>query len=291
MPNVDPARRRHRQAVPPEPTDTFAIAAASLRAAEHVCILTGAGISAESGVPTFRDALTGLWSKCSPDELATPAAFARDPQLVWSWYAERRQRVRSAQPNAAHDALVHLARFVSHSTVVTQNVDDLHQRAGTQEVVPLHGSLMRVRCSAGCDVIVDDVDDSVTTVPTCSRCGAYMRPDVVWFGEQLPQASLAAAQNATLACDIFLSIGTSNVVEPAASLPWLAAKHGATVIVVNPTMDGQRSGPSILPLVGSAASLVPRLVERAFRGRRPRTRRPDGTVVDEELMESEVDVE
>lgn len=288
MPNVDPARRRHRQAVPPEPTDTFALAAASLRAAEHVCILTGAGISAESGIPTFRDAMSGYWSRYAPEELATPGAFAKDPQLVWRWYAERRAAVRSAEPNAAHLALVHLARFVSHCSLITQNVDDLHQRAGSRDVITLHGAIGRVRCSAGCDGVfdVDATVDSPDVVPPCPGCGAALRPDVVWFGESLPREALSAAQAATLACDVFVSIGTSNVVEPAASLPWLAARHGATVIIINPTLDGQRSGPSILSLPGTAGSIVPQLVQRAFQGRRPRPRRPDGTVVDdEELLE------
>ena len=288
MAHVDPARRRHRQPNPPEPTDTFAIAAASLRAAEHVCILTGAGISAESGIPTFRDALTGLWSRYSPDELATERAFADNPQLVWQWYAERRHRVRHAEPNAAHQSLVNLVRFVSHCSLVTQNVDDLHERAGSRDVIALHGSLMRARCSAGCDEVLEPIpDDNNAVVPSCTRCGALMRPDVVWFGEALPQMALAAAQAAALACDVFLSIGTSNVVEPAASLPWLAAKHGATVIVINPTMDGQRTGPSVLQLAGNAGAIVPRLVERAFRGRRPRARRPDGTVVEDESLDDE----
>jgi NAD-dependent deacetylase len=289
MPHVDPARRRHRQPNPPEPTDTFAIAAASLRAAEHVCILTGAGISAESGIPTFRDAMTGLWSRYSPDALATPTAFAENPELVWKWYAERRARVRQAEPNAAHQALVHLVRFVSHCTLVTQNVDDLHQRAGSRDIVSLHGSLMRARCSAGCARTLDPIPDADERIPLCANCGSLMRPDVVWFGEPLPTDALASAQAAALACDVFLSIGTSNVVEPAASLPWLAAKHGATVIVINPSMDGQRTGPSVLQLTGNAASVVPRLIERAFRGRRPRARRPDGTVMDDEMSDDVIE--
>jgi NAD-dependent deacetylase len=277
MPQVDPARRRHRQAVAPEPTDTFAIAAAALRAAEHVCILTGAGVSAESGVPTFRDAIQGHWARHSPQELATPEAFGRNPQLVWAWYAARRANVRQAAPNPAHLALVSMARFVSHCTLITQNVDDLHQRAGSRDVVALHGSLMRVRCSGDCGTVIEDWQEREdSTVPACPQCGALLRPDVTWFGEPLPSAALTAAQSATLACDIFLSIGTSNMVEPAASLPWLAAQHGATVIVINPTMQGQRTGPSILPLEGAAGTVLPALVSRAFAGRRPRARHVNG---------------
>lgn len=274
MSHVDPARRRHRQAVPPEPNDTFAIAAATLRAAEHVCILTGAGISAESGIPTFRDAMTGLWARYSPEDLATPSAFAKHPKIVWSWYAERRARIRAAEPNPAHHAIVSLSRYISHCTLITQNVDDLHQRAGSRDIISLHGSIMRVRCSAACGYTVDDYVDTeaLPSVPKCPRCGAKLRPDVVWFGEQLPHDALSQAQAATLACDVFVSIGTSNVVEPAASLPWLAARHGATVIIINPTMQGQRTGPSILQLAGSATGVLPGLVQRAYVGRRPRAR-------------------
>lgn len=253
--------------------EALAIAARALRAAEHVCVLTGAGVSSESGIPTFRDAQTGMWAKFSPQELATPEAFASHPERVWDWYAARRAAARSAQPNPAHLALVALAHRVSHCTLVTQNVDDLHQRAGSEAVVSLHGSLMKVRCSAGCSGTVDAVDDgSVAGVPRCPACQALMRPDVVWFGETLPAEAFETARAAAVACDLFISIGTSNVVAPAASLPWLAASHGATVIVVNPTMDGQRKGPSILPLEGPAGVMMPRLVEDAFAGKRVRQR-------------------
>ena len=256
--------------------EALAIAARALRSAEHVCVLTGAGVSAESGIPTFRDAQTGVWARFSPQELATPAAFAADPDRVWQWYASRRSAVRAAQPNAAHAALVSLASRVSHCTLVTQNVDDLHQRAGSQDVVALHGSLMHARCSAGClgSVVPDDSDTN--TAPRCKSCGARMRPDVVWFGESLPTAQFEAARSAALACDLFLSVGTSNIVAPAASLPWLSASHGATVIVVNPTMEGQRMGPSVLPLEGPAGTMLPRLVEAAFAGKRMRQRDPQG---------------
>lgn len=258
--------------------EALAIAARALRSAEHVCVLTGAGVSSESGIPTFRDAQTGMWAKFSPQELATPEAFAANPERVWQWYAARRAAVREARPNAAHLALVALAGRVSHCTLVTQNVDDLHQRAGSNDVVPLHGSIMRVRCSAGCGGTLDARDEGdVSSVPACGTCGALMRPDVVWFGESLPAVSFETARAAAVACDVFLSIGTSNVVAPAASLPWLAAAHGATVIVVNPTMEGQRTGPSILPLEGPAGVMLPRLVETAFAGKRVRQREQPGT--------------
>ena len=276
----DPTLQRRRVASPP-PTDpqtraeALSVAARALRAAEHVCVLTGAGVSAESGIPTFREAQTGLWSQFSPQELATPEAFADHPQRVWQWYASRRATVRSAQPNPAHAALVTLTTRVAHSTLVTQNVDDLHERAGSKDVVRLHGSLMHVRCSAGCPGSFAASDEPLTdgplaSVPPCPTCGALLRPDVVWFGEPMPMAPYEVARNAAVACDVFLSVGTSNVVEPAASLPWIAATHGATVIVVNPTMEGQRKGPSILPIEGPAGVMLPALIAEAFAGRRPR---------------------
>lgn len=254
--------------------EALATAARALRAAEHVCVLTGAGISAESGIPTFRDSQTGLWASFSAQDLATPEAFSSHPDRVWQWYSARRESVRQAHPNAAHAALVTLASRVSHCTLVTQNVDNLHQRAGSRDVIALHGSLMRVRCSGGCGGTTEADDGGMvsTAAPTCPQCDSRMRPDVVWFGEPLPVVPFEAARAAAVACDLFLSIGTSNVVAPAASLPWLAASHGATVIVVNPTMDGQRRGPGILPLEGPAGVMMPQLVEAAFVGKRARLR-------------------
>ncbi|MBP6772146.1 MAG: NAD-dependent protein deacylase [Gemmatimonadaceae bacterium] len=250
--------------------EALSVAARALRSAEHVCVLTGAGTSAESGIPTFRDALTGHWAKFTPQELATPEAFAANPQRVWQWYAARRALVRSAQPNPGHLALASLAMRVSHCTLVTQNVDDLHQRAGSRDIVSLHGSIMRARCSAGCAGTIEPRDDQADAPPTCEQCGALMRPDVVWFGEPLPMDQYEIARNAAVACDVFLSVGTSNVVEPAASLPWVAAAHGATVIVVNPTMEGQRRGPSVLAVEGPSGVLLPRLIAEAYAGKRPR---------------------
>lgn len=271
----DPTLPRRRVASPPttDPqtrAEALAVAAKALRSAEHVCILTGAGVSAESGIPTFREAQTGLWAQFSPQELATPAAFASNPARVWQWYATRRASVRAAQPNPAHLALATLAQRVSHCSLITQNVDDLHERAGSRDVIRLHGSLMNARCSNGCPGTVQPTDEQHGEPPACPTCGALMRPDVVWFGEPLPMGPFEQARSAAVACDVFLSVGTSNLVEPAASLPWIAATHGATVIVVNPTMEGQRRGPSILPLEGPAGVLLPRLIAEAFAGRRPR---------------------
>lgn len=275
MTPADPTQQRRRVASPP-PTDpqtraeALSVAARALRAAEHVCILTGAGVSAESGIPTFREAQTGVWAQFSPQELATPEAFAKDPERVWGWYGARRATIRSAQPNPAHLALVTLASRVAHTTLITQNVDDLHERAGSTGVVRLHGSIMHARCSAGCPGSLLASGEDGSGVPPCPSCGALLRPDVVWFGEAMPMKSFEAAREAAVACDVFLSVGTSNIVEPAASLPWIAATHGATVIVVNPTMEGQRSGPSILPIEGPAGVMLPRLVAEAYAGRRAR---------------------
>lgn len=256
----------------PDLDAALSTAAAMLRSSEVVTVLTGAGVSAESGIPTFRDALTGLWSQFRPEELATPEAFAADPARVWGWYAVRRAMVRHAKPNPAHDAIAYLARRLPRCTLLTQNVDGLHEAAGHEDVVSLHGSLLRVRCSADCSPAFEaptSMDATSLEVgpidpPACAQCGAPLRPDVIWFGETLPSGALERARTATFACDVFLSVGTSNMVEPAASLPWLAASHGSTVLVINPTMHGQRTGPSIVPLVGTASALLPRLVARAW---------------------------
>lgn len=278
-----PAANPRRVASPPttDPqtrAEALTVAARALRSAEHVCVLTGAGISAESGIPTFRDALTGIWSRFSPQELATPEAFKEHPKRVWQWYSARRSMIRAARPNPGHIALATLAGRVSHCTLVTQNVDDLHQRAGSRDVVSLHGSLMRARCSNGCPGTIEPTEAQADTPPKCENCGALMRPDVVWFGEPLPMAQYQVARDAAVACDVFLSVGTSNIVEPAASLPWVAAAHGATVIVVNPSMEGQRRGPSVLAVEGPAGVMLPRLIAEAYAGKRPRRVDPSSSV-------------
>jgi NAD-dependent deacetylase len=237
----------------------------SLRRARHVAVLTGAGVSAESGLPTFRDALTGLWAKHRPEDLATPEAFERNPAMVWEWYRMRREGALRAEPNPAHLALVRLESLVPRVTLVTQNVDGLHRRAGSRTVIELHGDITRVRCSregAAADEWVEPPPGGEP--PTCSGCGAYLRPDVVWFGEALPEKALHRAWAAVYDCDVFLAVGTSNLVEPAATLPWLAAAQGATVAVINTTMDGQRAGAGIHHVVGPAGEVLPRLLEAAF---------------------------
>jgi NAD-dependent deacetylase len=235
-----------------------------------VAVLTGAGISAESGIPTFRDAMTGLWARFRPEDLATPGAFARDPHLVWDWYRWRRELVDAAQPNDGHRALVALRELVSELTLVTQNVDGLHTRAGSTNVVELHGSIRRARCTA-CPA-TESWSPVGAWPPRCGTCQSLLRPDIVWFGESLPEHELAQAFAAAESCDVFLSIGTSNAVQPAASLPWLAAQRGADVVVINPDLEGQESGPKIAHLAGRAGDVLPRLVTAlrdAWRSFRP----------------------
>jgi NAD-dependent deacetylase len=209
---------------------------AALKRARHVVALTGSGISAESGVPTFRDAQTGLWARFSPEELATPEAFARDPAFVWSWYKWRRDLVERAQPNPGHFALAELASRARRFTLVTQNVDGLHQRAGSRDVIEFHGNILRDRCSRGCsqnEARNARSEGGNDDLPRCA-CGALLRPDVVWFGEMIPPAALDAAGAATRDCDVFLSIGTSSLVFPAAGFAQAAQESGATLVEVNP---------------------------------------------------------
>ncbi len=231
--------------------------ASQLRAARHVAVLTGAGISAESGIPTFRDAQTGLWSHFDPEALASPAGFARNPALVWRWYAERRVKARAAQPNPGHYALAELARRVPRLTLITQNIDGLHQRAGSPDVIELHGSLHRARCIA--DGSIHDTWDYDAELPHCPDCGALLRPDVVWFGEMLPPAALETAWSAAIECDVFMSIGTSGVVEPAASLPRVALSRNATVLILN-LEQVTTARPPLFTINGKAGEVLPRLV-------------------------------
>jgi NAD-dependent deacetylase len=233
---------------------------AALRSARHVAVLTGAGVSAESGIPTFRDAQTGLWARYSPEELATPAAFRRNPQLVWEWYAWRRELVARAAPNPGHYALAELERLAPLVTLITQNVDGLHQRAGSAAPIELHGNIGRVICSAE-GVAVAAWGDELP--PRCPRCGAYLRPDVVWFGELLPAAALAAAVRAAGDCDLFLSVGTSGMVEPAASLPQVALRAGATVAVINLDVVSA-ARPPLYTLNARSGRLLPKLLRAAW---------------------------
>ncbi len=205
----------------------------ALQSAQRVTVLTGAGISAESGVPTFREAQTGLWAKYDPQELATPEAFRLNPKLVWEWYAWRRELVSKAEPNPGHFALVKMAQKVPRLTLVTQNVDGLHQRAGSPETIELHGNLQRIKCYEH-EHLVDNWSETSDLPPRCPICGSLLRPDVVWFGESLPMQALNSAIQAAQQCDVFLTVGTSALVQPAASLPLEALQKGVPVVEINP---------------------------------------------------------
>jgi NAD-dependent deacetylase len=229
-----------------------------LDAAASVAVLTGAGISAESGVPTFRGA-GGLWRNFRPEDLATPEAFARNPQLVWEWYDWRRSLIAKAEPNAGHRAVAELeSHLAGHFWLVTQNVDGLHDRAGSRRIIKLHGDIWMVRC-VGCDR--EGRNDQVPLAPLPPRCacGALLRPGVVWFGEMLPPQALEQAYAAAERAEVFLVLGTSSVVYPAAALPRIALGHGARVIEINlePT---DLSPLAHISLRGKVGELLPQIV-------------------------------
>jgi len=228
-----------------------------LESSQFVAVLTGAGISAESGVPTFRDAQTGLWAKYDPLQLATPEAFQNDPQLVWDWYLWRKELISGSQPNPGHLALVDLEAFYPEFKLITQNVDGLHQSAGSTGVIELHGNIFRTKCSRDGRIISEPLGPS-GSVPLCPECSSYLRPDVVWFGENLVTDTLKTALEAARSCEVFISIGTSTFVEPSASLPFLALDNGATVLEINPrsTPLTQRASFSIR---GNAGEILPAL--------------------------------
>jgi NAD-dependent deacetylase len=234
----------------------------SLRRAKSVAVLTGAGVSAESGVPTFRDALTGLWAKFDPEELATPEAFLRNPKLVWDWYLSRRASLASAQPNPGHFALAEIERRVGIFTLATQNVDGLHARAGSRNIVELHGNILRTRCFDAGHLVEAWVDDGSIT-PHCPYCGSLLRPDVIWFGEILPPGAIEQATDAARACDLFLCVGTSALVYPAAALPESARQAGAIVVEVNPQPSAVADFADFT-LVAPSGIALPALVRAAF---------------------------
>ncbi|MEO8277614.1 MAG: NAD-dependent deacylase [Thermoanaerobaculia bacterium] len=202
---------------------------------QRIVVFTGAGVSAESGLATFRS-VGGLWADFDPATLATPEAFARDPKRVWDWYASRYVGVRDSEPNAAHRAIARLEAVFPSTLVVTQNIDRMHQRAGSRNLLELHGNIWNARCNA-CGKEVDmataiDIADPANAAPRCG-CGGRLRPAVVWFGERLPEGVFESAAEASAACDLFIAVGTSATVYPAAGLIDLAARNGAFVIEVN----------------------------------------------------------
>ena len=245
----------------------------AVRTARRITVLTGAGMSAESGIPTFRDALSGLWSNFNPHDLASREGFMRDPALVWGWYEARREGVEQAEPNAGHRALCDLAARdgLEDLTIVTQNVDDLHERAGSRQVVHLHGSLFEPRCldcgrpasftREGGHVASTASDEAADAPPRCTACGSLIRPGVVWFGEGLPQARWAMACDHASRADLLLVVGTSGQVYPAASLPGIAARAGAAVWEINPDVAVAAAANQWRC---TAANGLPALVARCF---------------------------
>jgi NAD-dependent deacetylase len=242
---------------------------AQLRTARDILVLTGAGVSQESGIPTFRDAQTGLWARFNAEQLATSEAFDANPALVWGWYEWRRGLTLRAAPNAAHRAIAALSGRVPSLTLVTQNVDGLHERAGSPAVVRLHGSLHHPYCAAcGAPHFLEGTPDpredgGPLDPPACRACGGRVRPGVVWFGETLPAGSWNQALVAAERCDLLLSVGTSSLVYPAATLPELAARHGATVVQVNPAPT-PLDDLARFTLRGTAAELLPQLLAAAW---------------------------
>lgn len=241
-----------------------------LAQARHVLVFTGAGVSAESGIATFRDKLSGLWERFDPAQLASADGFRADPALVWGWYEMRRAGIAEARPNAAHLAIAELATRVPRLTLVTQNVDDLHERAGSRDVLHLHGRLDAFRCF-DCAKPVRDMpalarhagEGRRIAPPRCAYCAGPLRPGVVWFGESLPAHTLERAFAAAERCDLVLSVGTSGLVQPAASIPRLALAAGATVVHVNP-QPMLAGHPREFALAGNAGEVLPALLQAAW---------------------------
>jgi NAD-dependent deacetylase len=242
----------------------------ALRKATRVVVLTGAGVSADSSVPIFRDKQTGLWENFDAAELATPSAFRHDPALVWGWYEWRRMTVLRAMPNAAHRAIAAMAELVPTFTLVTQNVDDLHERGGSRQVLHLHGELARPYCE-GCrqpyafPAAVPEVPFGGGRIgpPHCTACGARIRPGVVWFGESLPELEWLAAREAASESDVFLCVGTSSLVQPAASLTEIAIRAGAVTVQVNPNPTDLDNAVTCA-IRGLAGEVLPQIVRQTW---------------------------
>jgi NAD-dependent deacetylase len=228
----------------------------------NLTALTGAGVSQESGLRTFRDAQEGLWAQYKPQDLASLEAFARDPKLIWDWYAWRREAVKGVRPNPGHYALTEIEKQIPAFTLITQNVDGLHRMAGSRNVLELHGNIQRVRCSE-CGQFADDWEDDLESVPQCKACGGLLRPDVVWFGESLPLDQLEGAVEAARTCDVFFSIGTSAVVQPAASLAHAARNQGAVVIEINAERTSL-TGKADYFFQGRSGEVLPELVQAVW---------------------------
>ena len=237
-----------------EQIDTLAAALAQM---ERIAVLTGAGISAESGIPTFRGE-EGLWKTYRAEQLATPDAFAHNPRLVWEWYDWRRGIIGSKKPHAGHETLASWERIFPHFDVITQNIDGFHRRAGSSNVLELHGNIWRMRCTREGTITENFTTPLKDLPPHCPNCGAMLRPDVVWFGESLDMGILDQAFTLSSACDVMFIIGTSAVVQPAASLPMAAIQNQAVTVEINPDPT-PISGHVDYSLRGLAGELLPRL--------------------------------
>lgn len=245
-----------------------------LAAADRIAVLTGAGISAESGVPTFRGA-DGLWNQYRAETLATPEAFDRDPVLVWQWYDWRRGLIAAVEPNAGHRVLAAWEELFGDLTVITQNVDGLHRKAGSKNVLELHGNIWRTRCTREGTIREERGSPLLTIPPLCPECGALLRPDIVWFGESLDPRVLDRAFETSQVCQAIIVIGTSSVVQPAASLPLHAARAGAKVVEINPERTPLSDEADVF-IRGKAGEVLP-VLDRALRGARPGPGRFAGT--------------
>jgi NAD-dependent deacetylase len=233
-----------------------------LKKATRVAVLTGAGVSQESGLRTFRDAQAGLWAQYKPEDLATPTAFTRDPKLVWDWYATRREAVKGVRPNPGHYALVDMEKNIPEFTLITQNVDGLHHRAGSKNIIELHGNILNVRCSK-CGAFAATWEDDLNFVPRCEKCNGLLRPDVVWFEESLPREQLESALKASRTCEVFFSIGTSGVVYPAAALAHAAQSEGSVVIEIN--IDSTQLTSKVdFAFHGKSGEILPELVKAVW---------------------------
>jgi len=224
-----------------------------------LCIMTGAGVSAESGISTFRDP-DGFWAKYNPQELASIDGFISNPELVWSWYQFRVGQINISNPNQGHLSLAELELLFDDFTIITQNVDGLHQKAGSKNVVELHGSIVRNKC-LDCNKVYVKLISNKKTPPNCSHCNGLIRPDVVWFGEMLATKKLQFAKEKSMNCEIFISIGTSAEVFPAASLPLIAKDNGAYLIEINPN-DTPITPYSDIKLAYSSGKVLPLIVEK-----------------------------
>jgi NAD-dependent deacetylase len=247
-------------------SDVFQEVAQAIHDAKLVAILTGAGVSKESGVPTFRDAMEGLWAKYDPQELATPTAFLANPKLVWDWYQWRREMIKKAQPNPGHIALAKLQEYKQHVHVITQNVDDLHEQAGSKDIIHLHGNIAQDKCFDNCQgdpTLVDIsliIHDKDAGPPPCPYCFGLVRPNVVWFGEMLSPDDIRRAAEISQTCDVMLVVGTSGMVSPASQLPGIAKAVKAKIVEVNPD-ETPISRLADWTLRGASGVMLPKVIE------------------------------